>query len=236
MLPFLDKSSPFPPVSEALDEPCGLLAAGADLSVQRLLKAYSLGIFPWFSEGEPILWWSPDPRTVFLVDQYKPSKSLRRFIWRANFKVTLNTDFEQVIQRCSDPRKDHDGTWITDEIKQAYLKLHDLEYAHSVEVWQKNTLVGGIYGVTIGKLFCGESMFSGVSNASKVALTSLIDYLRKEAFPLIDCQVENQHLLSLGAVNITRDDYLTFVKKSINQSVDKNFWKPKILDIKSSLS
>ena len=231
MLPFLDKKSPFPPVSEALDEPCGLLAAGADLSVERLLEAYSSGIFPWFSEGEPILWWSPDPRTVFLLDQYRPSRSLSRFLRNTDLQVTLNTDFEQVIQRCSDPRKDHVGTWITDEIKQAYLKLHYLGYAHSVEVWQEHTLVGGIYGVAIGKLFCGESMFSGVSNASKVALSYLITHLRKEAFPIIDCQVENQHLLSLGATNIDREEYLKIVNKAISQRVDKDFWEPKVLDL-----
>lgn len=229
MLPYLDTKSAFPPVSEALDEPCGLLAAGADLSVNRLLDAYSSGIFPWFSEGEPILWWSPNPRTVFLVDQYKPSKSLRRFMRQTPLTITLNNDFEQVIHACAAPRKDHSGTWITDEIKQAYLKLHQLGHAHSLEVWQDNNLVGGIYGVSIGKLFCGESMFSNISNGSKVALTCLIGYLKPEGFPIIDCQVENPHLLSLGAVSIEREDYLTYLNRAKAERVEQEFWKPKTL-------
>jgi len=236
MLPFLDIKTPFPPVSEALDEPCGLLAAGADLSVERLLDAYSAGIFPWFSEGEPILWWSPDPRTVFLLDQYKPSRSLRRFLRQSEFKITLNNNFEQVIQRCSEPRKDQPSTWITDDIKQAYLKLHSLGHAHSVEVWQNDVLVGGIYGVSIGKLFCGESMFSGISNGSKVALACLITHLKSEAFPIIDCQVENPHLLSLGAVNIPRSDYLIYLNAAKSQPVDKLFWQPQTLDLQLIMS
>jgi len=229
MLPFLDIKTPFPPVSEALDDPCGLLAAGADLSVKRLLDAYSSGIFPWFSDGEPILWWSPDPRTVFLLDQYKPSRSLRRFLRQSDFKITLNNHFEQVIQRCSEPRKDQPSTWITDEIKQAYLKLHFLGHAHSLEVWQNDDLIGGIYGVAIGKLFCGESMFSGVSNGSKVALFYLIKYLRKRGFQIMDCQVENPHLLSLGAVNIQRSDYLIYLNAAKSQPVDEQFWQPQTL-------
>jgi len=236
MLPYLDTKSAFPPVSEALDEPCGLLAAGADLSVTRLMDAYSLGIFPWFSEGEPILWWSPNPRTVFLLDQYKPSKSLRRFMRQADLKITLNKAFVEVIQACSEPRKDHSGTWITDEIKQAYLKLHQLGRAHSLEVWSDKQLVGGIYGVSIGKLFCGESMFSKISNGSKVALACLIGYLKPKGFPIIDCQVENPHLLSLGALSIEREDYLTYLNHAKSKHVDQQFWRPKAIDLQSVIN
>ena len=236
MLPFLDIDTPFPPVCEALDEPNGLLAAGADLSVSRLLNAYSSGIFPWYSEGEPILWWSPNPRTVLLLDEYRPSRSLCRFIRQSNLEITLNTSFEQVVQRCSEPRKDHSGTWITPLIKQAYIELHKINKAHSVEVWQNNSLVGGIYGVSIGKLFCGESMFSRVTNGSKTALACLIGYLRPQGFPMIDCQVENPHLFSLGAINIDRKSYLKTVKSAISEHTTNDFWKSKTLNPKSLIS
>lgn len=230
MLPYLDIDTPFPPIDQALHEPNGLLAAGANLSVARLLEAYTAGIFPWFSEGEPILWWSPNPRTVFLLNKYTPSKSLCRFVRRSALKVTLNTCFEQVVERCSEPRKDQPNTWISDDIKQAYLDLHRIGKTHSVEVWQNELLVGGIYGVSIGKLFCGESMFSGITNGSKVALACLIGYLREKGFPIIDCQVENPHLTRLGAVSIDRDSYLKTIKMSISQQVEDNFWACKNLD------
>jgi len=230
MLPYLDIDTPFPPVSRALHEPNGLLAAGGSLSVDRLLEAYSAGIFPWFSEGEPILWWSPNPRTVFLVDQYTPSKSLCRFVRKTNLTVTLNCHFEQVVQRCSEPRKDQPSTWISDDIKQAYLNLHRIGKAHSVEVWQNDTLVGGIYGVSIGKMFCGESMFSGMTNGSKIALSCLIGYLAEKGFPIIDCQVENPHLTRLGAVSIDRESYLRIIESSITQQIDSAFWDHKKLD------
>lgn len=233
MLPYLDIDTPFPLVSQALDEPNGLLAAGANLSIVRLLEAYTNGIFPWFSEDEPILWWSPNPRTVFLLNKYAPSKSLCRFARRSNLKVTLNHSFEQVVQRCSEPRKNQPSTWINKDIKQAYLKLHQIGKAHSVEVWQNERLVGGIYGVSIGKMFCGESMFSGITNGSKVALACLIGYLRNNGFPIIDCQVENPHLTSLGAVCIDRDTYLNILKQAILQPVDSAFWQCKSLNLKS---
>ncbi len=236
MLPFLDTCSPFPPVSQALDEPNGLLAAGADLSTERLLLAYSLGIFPWYSEDEPILWWSPNPRTVILLDQYKPSRSLCRFVRQSNLSVTLNTQFELVMQRCSEPRKDQPTTWISDEIKQAYCALHRLGKAHSVEVWQNEELVGGIYGVSIGKLFCGESMFSGITNGSKIALASLIGYLRTNGFPMIDCQVENPHLMSLGATNIGRNAYLQILDFAVQQPIETKFWQSKHLKPQSLIT
>ena len=230
MLPYLDTDTPFPPVNHALHEPNGLLAAGGSLSVVRLLEAYATGIFPWFSEGEPILWWSPNPRTVFLLNKYKPSKSLCRFVRRAELTVTLNSNFEQVVQRCSEPRKDQPSTWISEEIKQAYLNLHRIGKAHSVEVWQNDTLVGGIYGVSIGKMFCGESMFSGITNGSKIALSCLAGYLGEQRFPIIDCQVENPHLTRLGAVSIDRETYLRIVETSISQQVDDDFWHRRNLD------
>jgi len=233
MLPYLDTNSPFPPVGTALTDPNGLLAAGADLSQARLLTAYSQGIFPWYSDGEPILWWSPNPRTVFSFDCYKPSKSLCRFVKHTDFKVTLNHDFEQVIELCAEPRQDSHGTWITDEMKQAYIEFHNAGFAHSVEVWQNETMVGGIYGVSIGKLFCGESMFSRVSNGSKLALSSLIGYLKTNDFQLLDCQIENPHLMSLGAINIDRKVYLSQVKTLVIKSVPKDFWKPATFNIKS---
>ncbi len=236
MLPYLDIDTPFPPVNQALDDPNGLLAAGANLSVARLLEAYSCGIFPWFSEGEPILWWSPDPRTVFLLNKYNPSKSLCRLARQTDLKITLNKSFEQVVQRCSEPRKNQAGTWISDDIKQAYLDLHQIGKAHSVEVWQNENLVGGIYGVSIGKLFCGESMFSGITNGSKIALACLIGYLRVKGFPIIDCQVENPHLSSLGAVKIDRKTYLETLKLAISQPVEDSFWDCKILNPRSLIT
>lgn len=236
MIPFLDLNTPFPKINTALNVPDGLLAAGGDLSISRLLDAYSSGIFPWYSEEEPILWWSPSLRTIFSLKTFRPSRSLSRFIKKSNLKVTLNHCFEQVVQGCSEPRNDDSGTWITSEMKQAYFNLHQRGYAHSVEVWQNNLLVGGIYGVSIGKLFCGESMFSRISNGSKVALVCLAGYLRAEGFPIIDCQVENQHLMSLGALNINRNDYIDIIKPELSQSIDNNFWKPKTLNAMNLIS
>lgn len=229
MLPYLDLTSEFPDVENALVEPNGLLAAGADLSTERLINAYSNGIFPWFSDDEPILWWSPDPRIIFETETYKPSRSLIRFINKAELKVTLNQAFNSVIEECAAPRGDQSGTWITQEIVEAYCKLHRLGYAHSVEVWDKQTLVGGIYGVAIGKLFCGESMFSRVSNGSKVALSTLIGYLRLNHFPLVDCQVRNNHLVSLGAIEVSRYEYINTVESLKTQSPPQDVWTPKNL-------
>ncbi len=230
MIPYLNNYEAFPSVHTALIEPNGLLAAGADLSIERLTKAYSNGIFPWFSQGEPILWWSPDPRTIFSLNEYRPSRSLKRFIKKTKFTVTLNKDFEAVIENCSLPRSHQESTWISREMKRAYLNLHQQKLAHSVEVWQNEDLIGGIYGVAIGKLFCGESMFSGISNGSKVALAYLIEHLKTQQFPIIDCQVENPHLISLGAQNITREKYMAFVEKAKNEVVVCGFWDQQTLD------
>lgn len=211
---FLSKELYFPPVSEASSE--GILAVGGDLSSERLLLAYSNGIFPWFEEDEPILWWSPPQRMVVDPNEYKTAKSLRNILNRKIFEVTFNTNFSEVIKHCQTiKRKGQKGTWITDSMYEAYLKLHNLGIAKSVEVWQQDKLVGGLYGVDLGKVFCGESMFSLVPNASKVAFVSLIEKLKQENYLLLDCQVHNNHLEKLGAFEITRDNYLKILKSSL---------------------
>ena len=208
-LPWLeDFGGVFPPASEAFKEPNGLLCAGGDLVPEILLSAYSQGIFPWFDDDQPILWWSPDPRMVIELDAFEPSRSLRKLLRRGGFTFSLDTSFAQVVQSCAAPRNDDAGTWITGEMQHAYTTLYDLGFAHSVEVWQDGALVGGLYGVAIGKQFFGESMFSKVSNASKAALSTLAKQLRRWDFALVDCQVANPHLESLGAVEIARSDFL----------------------------
>jgi leucyl/phenylalanyl-tRNA--protein transferase len=210
---FLSKDLYFPPVSEASYE--GILAVGGDLSTERLLLAYQNGIFPWFEEDEPILWWSPPQRMVVNPKEYKVSKSLRNILNRNIFVVTFNQNFSEVIKNCQTiKRKGQQGTWITDSMFESYLKLHELGIAKSVEVWQNNELVGGLYGVDLGNIFCGESMFSKVPNASKVAFVSLIEKLKQENYLLLDCQVHNDHLEKLGAFEISRENYLKILKSS----------------------
>lgn len=197
----------FPPVSETHDS--GIIAVGGDLSTERLLLAYNSGIFPWFEDGEPITWWSPEWRMVLFLDDLKISKSMRNILNRDVFKVTFNQDFKAVISNCqSVKREGQNGTWITDDMIAAYWKLYELGHAQSVEVWQNNQLVGGLYGVDLGYVFCGESMFSKVSNASKVAFIHLVQKLKQEGYLLLDCQVYNEHLESLGCVEIERDDFM----------------------------
>lgn len=197
----------FPDVNEA-DE-YGILAVGGDLSPERLMLAYRSGIFPWFDSDEPILWWSPPERMVLFPDELKISKSMKSILNKNVFEVTFNKDFRSVISNCSQiKRNNQDGTWITNEMIEAYVKLHELGYAKSVEVWQNNELVGGLYGVDLGHVFCGESMFSKVSNASKVAFITLVQNLKIRKYKLIDCQVHNDHLESLGAREIDRDDFM----------------------------
>jgi len=193
----------FPELCFALSEPNGLLAAGGDLEPQRLLVAYRRGIFPWFSEGQPVLWWSPDPRAVLLPQEIKVSRSLRKTLRRGIFQITQDTAFGDVIRGCASPRPNDMGTWITEEMVEAYCRLHSMGYAHSVECWHEGELVGGLYGVALGQVFFGESMFSRMSDASKVALVRL----RELGFELIDCQVPNDHLASLGAREIPREDF-----------------------------
>lgn len=204
----LDDELIFPDTT--LAEPDGLLAIGGDLSVERLFLAYQSGIFPWFSEDDPILWYAPHERCVIFPDGIKISKSMRKILQSNIFKVTENRAFEKVIAQCAKiPRIGQDGTWITNEMQQAYIKLHEKGLAHSVEIWQNEKLVGGLYGVKINKIFCGESMFSLVSNASK---TALIHLTKTMGFELIDCQLPNEHLMSLGAEMISREEYLSVLK------------------------
>jgi leucyl/phenylalanyl-tRNA--protein transferase len=211
---FLTKELYFPPVSEASPE--GILAVGGDLSAERLLLAYKNGIFPWFDDDEPILWWSPPERMVVNPREYKVAKSLRNIINRNIFKVTFDTAFEEVITNCqSIKRRGQKGTWITNSMLEAYLQLHQLGVAKSVEVWQDNQLVGGLYGIDLGKVFCGESMFSLVSNASKVAFVTLIQKLKDENYHLLDCQVHNNHLEKLGAFEISRENYIKILNSSL---------------------
>lgn len=200
----------FPPVSETHDS--GIIAVGGDLSSERLLLAYNSGIFPWFEDGEPITWWSPEWRMVLFLEDLKISKSMRSILNRDVFKVTFNQDFKAVISNCqSVKREGQNGTWITDDMIAAYCKLHELGHAKSVEVWQNDELVGGLYGVDLGHIFCGESMFSKVSNASKVAFAYLVEYLKTNNYSLLDCQVYNEHLESLGCVEIEREDFMTIL-------------------------
>lgn len=208
---FLTKELFFPPVDEASYD--GILAVGGDLSIDRLLLAYNNGIFPWFDADDPILWWSPSERMVVDPNNYKVSKSLRNIINRNIFKVTFNKDFKSVIENCQQiDRKGQDGTWISDDIIESYTKLHELGKAKSVEVWQNNELVGGLYGIDLGHVFCGESMFSKVPNASKVAFVKLIEYLKENNYKLLDCQVHNDHLEKLGAFEISRESFMKILK------------------------
>lgn len=207
----------FPPPECALKEPNGLIAAGGDLSSERLLQAYSQGIFPWYSEGDPILWWNPDPRSVVFPVEFKPSKSLKKLINKGIFTVKMNTAFDGVIEGCAAPRANEDGTWINEDILKAYKELHRLGYAHSFEAWKDDTLVGGLYGIAIGGAFFGESMFSRVSNASKVAFEYMCRTLSQNNFLVVDCQIHNSHLESLGAKEIPRSEFLDIVKKAISQ-------------------
>jgi leucyl/phenylalanyl-tRNA--protein transferase len=214
MIPWLGADDPFPPVEEALREPDGLLAAGADLSPARLLDAYGRGIFPWFGEGDPLLWWSPDPRMVLFLREVHISRSLRRVLRSGQYTVTLDRAFGKVMAGCAAPREDEAGTWITVEMRQAYARLAALGHAHSVEVWATDgTLAGGLYGVSIGRMFYGESMFSAQPDASKVALAGLAAQLERWAFELIDCQMSTSHLASLGAREISRDEFLRHVRR-----------------------
>ena len=208
---FLTKELYFPPAEEASFD--GILAIGGDLSPERLILAYKSGIFPWFDDNEPILWWSPPRRMVVFPKVYKTSKSIRNIINRNIFKVTFNTRFKEVIKSCQQiKRVGQYGTWLTDDMVDAYLKLHEMGLAKSIEVWQDDELVGGLYGVDLGKVFCGESMFSKVSNASKIGFVWLINHLKENNYFLLDCQVHNDHLEKLGAFEIERDVFLKILK------------------------
>lgn len=201
----------FPDVSEALAEPDGLLAIGGDLSSERLLAAYRCGIFPWYSDGQPILWWSPNPRAVLYLDALHVSRSLKKALRREDYRVSFDTAFSEVINACATPRKDGLGTWITGEMASAYNRLHRQGHAHSIEVWRDERLIGGLYGVSLGRIFFGESMFSRQTNASKIAFVYLVRQLRHWQFALLDCQIYSPHLGTLGARLIPREKFIQYL-------------------------
>ena len=227
MLFILDPNNPdaeFPPVDQAETEPDGLLAIGGDLSIPRLLKAYASGIFPWYSDEQPILWWSPDPRTVLQPGEMRISRSLRKSIRNSNLTISIDQAFPQVVTACAAPRQKQSETWITQEMQQAYLNLYHQQYAHSVEVWDGEDLVGGLYGVAIGSVFFGESMFSRRSDASKIALVFLSRQLLTWGYRLIDCQVYSEHLASLGAEEIDRSAFCQLLQKWCKTEPDSGSW------------
>ena len=210
---FITKELYFPPVEEASYD--GILAVGGDLSTERLILAYQSGIFPWFDSDEPILWWSPPKRMVVYPETFKVSKSMRNILNRNEFKITFNQNFSAVITNCQQAiRKNQPGTWISDDIIQSYTKLHELGIAKSIEVWQNNILVGGLYGIDLGHVFCGESMFSTVSNASKVAFAFLVNHLKMNNYKLLDCQIHNNHLQKLGAFEISRESFIRILNSN----------------------
>ena len=224
MIPWLTPESRFPPLHTALTAPNGLLAVGGDLSPQRLIEAYRSGIFPWFNSGEPVLWWSPDPRMVLFPGKIRISKSLRKVLKKGGYEVRLDTAFRQVIEACAAPRLQQAGTWIHDEVVSAYSILHEMGMAHSVEIWIGGELAGGLYGVAQGRVFFGESMFSHVPNASKIALVHLAGQLERWGFGMIDCQMKTAHLASLGAVEIAREEFSQRLKELVNYPARTEKW------------
>lgn len=225
MVPWLNAGDPFPAVERALRDPNGLLAAGGDLSSRRLVEAYSHGIFPWFDDDDPILWWSPDPRMVLHVEELRVSRSMRRVMRSGEFQVSADEAFEDVMHGCALPRAHQDGTWITTRMVEAYTGLARSGIAHSVEVWADGTLAGGLYGVALGRMFFGESMFSRRTNASKVALIVLVRQLRRWGFELIDCQMATNHLASLGAREIPRSVFLDAVGRLSQEPAVPGPWR-----------
>ena len=207
----------FPPLEQALDDPAGLLAAGGDLSPARLLAAYRRGIFPWYSPGQPVLWWSPDPRAVLFPDEFRCSRSLGKTLRNAGFSVSIDTDFGAVIDCCAAPRPHSLGTWITSDMRSAYIELHRLQFAYSIETRRGGELVGGLYGVRLGGVFFGESMFSRERDASKVALAHLVEVCRRNSLELIDCQLPSRHLESLGSRIVPRVQFQALLRKLIPQ-------------------
>jgi leucyl/phenylalanyl-tRNA--protein transferase len=227
VIPWLSARTPFPPLETALVEPNGLLAAGADLSSERLVAAYRQGIFPWYSEGQPILWWSPDPRMVLPVAEFRVSRSLFKRVRAGTFETRIDTDFRAVIAACArTPRAGQDGTWITPEMVGAYCELHRRGYAHSIESWRDGRLVGGLYGIALGRVFFGESMFAHETDASKVALVALVAQLQRLGVPLIDCQQETAHLATFGARPIPRERFAAHLAELIHSADPAPGWRP----------
>jgi len=227
VLAWLERGDPFPSVERALKNPNGLLAAGADLSLERLLEAYRRGIFPWYSSGQPPLWWSPDPRMVLECEALKVSRSLSKNLRNKGYEVRVDTAFPEVLRGCSAPRRDERGTWLGPDMRTAYARLHGAGYAHSFETWRDGKLVGGLYGVALGRMFYGESMFSRATDASKVALVGLVQMLRSRGFPLIDCQVHTPLLESLGAREIPRREFLRALASLVNYPEPPMKWNAK---------
>ena len=221
----------FPAVNTALAEPDGLLAMGGDLNPERLVHAYRQGIFPWFEDDQPILWWSPSQRMVLAPGKMHISRSLRKSMRRQNFTFSINNAFAEVIESCAEPRGYSSDTWITDTMQDAYLQLHEMGFAHSIEVWQEGQLVGGLYGLYIGDIFCGESMFHTVTDASKIAFIALQQHLLSIGCKLIDCQLHNEHLASLGAIEISRETFINQLSNNNNNNttVQQQRWQPQTL-------
>jgi leucyl/phenylalanyl-tRNA---protein transferase len=224
VIPWLEKGAPFPPLRSALKEPNGLLAAGGELSPDRLLAGYRQGIFPWFSEGDPILWWSPDPRMVLFPSELKVSRSFGKTLRNLRYEVRFDSAFGRVVDGCAAPRRGEPGTWIGEGMIEAYLELHRLGYAHSVETWIGGELAGGLYGVALGRVFFGESMFSRARDASKIALAALVAHLRSAEFGLIDCQMHTRHLETLGAREIPRARFSRLLEELIHYPRSPGTW------------
>ena len=225
MIPWLGATDRFPPVERALDDPNGLLAAGGDLDVPRLIEAYRSGIFPWYNEGQPVLWWSPDPRMVLFPRELKLSRSLRKRIARRDYVVKADTDFDAVMRGCAAPRSGQEGTWITRDMIRAYGALHRAGHAHCVETWIGETLAGGLYGVAIGRMFYGESMFADVPDASKIALAHLVRQLERWDFGMIDCQMTTEHLARFGAREIARAEFIRKLATLVNYPATGSRWR-----------
>lgn len=225
MIRWLNSRDPFPPAGDALADPNGLLAAGGDLSPERLTEAYRHGIFPWFSEGQPILWWSPDPRMVLMPAELRVTRSLAKTLRNREYEVRADTDFAGVIAACAEPRETQSGTWINDEMIAAYAALHERGLAHSVETWIDGELAGGLYGVAIGRMFYGESMFTRARDASKIALAHLARQLARWQFGMIDCQMHTTHLASMGAREISRAGFMRKLQELVNYPHVPGRWK-----------
>jgi len=225
VIPWLNTDQPFPSVQQALRQPNGLLAAGADLSLPRLISAYRQGIFPWYSEGQPVLWWSPDPRMVLEPAEIIVSRSLRKRLRKRDFEVRVDTCFLQVMRACAQPRPGQPGTWITDDMLDAYGRLHAAGYAHSAETWMDGTLSGGLYGVALGGVFFGESMFTHATDASKIALAHLARQLERWNFGMVDCQMATAHLASLGAREIPRKEFMRRLAELVNYPARIGRWR-----------
>jgi leucyl/phenylalanyl-tRNA--protein transferase len=225
MIPWLEPHDPFPPVATALREPDGLLAAGADLSETRLIDAYSKGIFPWFSEGQPLLWWSPDPRMVLFPPELRISRSLAKRLRRRDYEIRTDTCFETVMRACAAPRAGQDGTWITTDMIAAYSALNRRGIAHSVETWIDGQLAGGLYGIALGRMFYGESMFARAADASKLALAHLVRQLQRLDFGMIDCQMKIAHLASFGAREIPRSEFMLKLQELVNYPMQSGEWR-----------